>query len=175
MKKIRDSKWAIALVPSFVGAVLTLVVDGVKDIDIFSTLKLVLVTVCRWIMRFLNFEIKLLWILVVFGILLAILWVIIKIVESKKLSPPERMSYTEDHFTDWRWSWKWEKDYRGEYQIGDLVAHCPKCNTPMRHDDYDTTFHCPRCKYDSRYHSDNHHDVTLVIYDNINRKIQHTT
>lgn len=172
MKKFWNSKWTFALITSFAGTLFTVFIDWLKKKDIFSTLKLVFTTVWRWLLAFLNFEIKVWWILVALGVLVVILWVIAKIANAKESDPPAWMQYTEDRFTDWKWSWTWEKGPYGKYQVANLVAHCPKCDTPMRHDNYDTVFHCSRCQYDSRRHKDNHDDVLIVIHDNIQRKTQ---
>jgi len=169
LKKIRDSKWALAIIPTILGTLLTLVVDVIKKADIFSTLKSVFFALWRCIINFLTFEVKVWWIIITLILLFLVLWIAVKIADKKELSKPEWMKYTEDHFVDWKWSWKWEKNYLGSYQVSNLVAHCPKCDTPMRHDDYDTAFHCPRCKFESRRHSDNRNDIMVVIYDNADK------
>ncbi len=166
IKKFRDSKWALALVPTIVGALLTLIIDCVKKINLFSTMVTVMKTLWSWIVRFLSFEVQVWWILAALLLLILILWIVAKIADVKGVAEPVWMKYTEDRFIDWKWSWKWEKNYLGSYQVSDLMAHCPKCNTPMRHDDYDTVFHCPRCLFESRKHSDNRNDILVVIYDN---------
>lgn len=170
MKKFRDSKWALALVPTFVAALLTLIVDWVKKIDIFSTLKSVVSTLWQWLLVVLNFEVKVWVILVILGTAFAILCIVAKIADSKDVPMPAWLQYTEDYFNDWKWSWTWERNIYGKYQVENLAAHCPHCGTPMRHDNYDTIFHCSRCGYESRRHTDNRQDIMVVIYDNVLRK-----
>lgn len=170
MKKFWNSKWTFTLVTSFIGTLFTVFVDWLKKKNIFSTLKLVLKTLWKWLRAFLDYEIKVWWILVALGVLAIVILIVGKIVASKDRTLPEWMNYTEDYFVDWKWSWTWEKGYDGKYRVENLTAHCPKCDTPMRHDYYDTLFHCSRCHYESNRHKDNREDVVVTILDNIKRK-----
>ena len=146
-----------------------LIIDWIKQIKIFSTLKFVLSWIWNLLITFLTIDVKMWLILVILSSLMLIIWIVLQVIAKQTATEPEWMKYTEDRFVDWKWSWKWEKNYLGAYEISQLMAHCPKCNTPMRHDNDEYTFHCPRCKYESHKHQDNRHDVMVVIYDNVAR------
>lgn len=172
MKKFRNSKWALAIVPVVLSFLLSLLADWIKQVEIFSTIKTIATTLWKWMLAFLNFEVKVWWILVFLVCLVILLWIIAKVADTKEKNQPKFLQYTEDHFRDWKWSWTWGRTYTGKWQVENLIAHCPQCDTPMRHDNFDTVFHCSRCSYESDNHSDNRDDVMVVIYDNVDRMMK---
>lgn len=178
MKKFWTNPWTITIGGVLLSFALSVLRDLVKGIKTLSTVKIVFSAIWRAIIAFLNFDLKVWWVLIGIAVILAILWIVLKrdkeneekLLEENKR--PDFTSYTEDHFRTWKWSWEWKYNtYMGEWNVDNLKAHCPKCDTPMQHDLAETAFECPRCQYGSYYED---HEVSsqvkAVIIDNIKRK-----
>lgn len=179
MKKILKNPWVLGIGTTVIGGVLlSFILDWIKGVNWLSTLKTVVKFIVNIVSTILNFELKLWWILLGIGIIIVALIVISKIYEAKQESgDPEFLSYKEDYFGSWRWSWDWRfNKYDMKWHIDDdsVVAHCPKCDTPMFHDYHDTAFECPRCQFKTDYRSKHktRRDVKVLIIDNLNRKDQ---
>ena len=173
MRRFRKSTWALALVPVILSAILTAIYDAIKDKPILSTLWIWIKTFCSWVVSFLNFELKVWWVLLGIALIIFVLFIIIKLSENTDKFKPEFASYKEDIFAGWKWSWEWHfNTYKGSWQVDNLQAHCPECDTPMFHDDYDRNFQCPRCGFRTDCFSEhkNRHEVEAIIIDNVNRK-----
>lgn len=173
MKKFWKNPWTISIGTAIFAFLLTILRDLLKGKRILSTIWSILSAVWRAILTFLNFNLKVWWVLLGIAAVIAILWLLSKFDEkSSESKKPEFTSYTEDHFRTWKWSWKWEfSSYQKKWHVSNLVAHCPKCDTPMQHDQFEETYQCPRCRYTSQY--DEHEtrsQVEAVIIDNLNRK-----
>lgn len=173
MKKFLKSPYTITILGGLIVLIIwSLISDymsGDKLLTMFST---ILTSVYGAIIAFLTFNIKLWWLLLgIAGIVIIAL--IIANHKPEEQTKPEFTNYTHDHFRTWTWSWKWTfSDYRRGWRVSDLRAHCPKCGTPMQHDQYEDVFQCPRCQFRAEY--DNHeksHEVEAVIIDNLDRKI----
>lgn len=173
MKKFWKSPWAIALVPVFLGTILTAIYDAIKDKPILSTLWGWIKAIWGWIVAFLNFELKIWWILLGIAGIIAVLFFIAKLSSEKETNLPSFTSYKEDSFGGWKWSWDWRlNSYDRKWHIDNLRAHCPKCNTPMFHDISDANFQCPRCDFHTDY-SIKHKtrsEVEAIIIDNLDRQ-----
>ena len=174
MKKFFKSPWVIGIGTTVVGGViLSIVLDLIKEVSILSTLGTVIKTVWGWIISFLTFELKVWWVLLGIVVIIIVLLVISKVADSKEETLPKFLSYKEDKFDSWKWTWDWGFNrYDYKWHIKDLKAHCPKCDTPMFHDAHDTNFQCPRCSYKTDYRTKfkRRREVEAIIIDNLNRR-----
>ena len=176
MKKFWKSPWTIAIFSAFLAPIATMIIDAIMKKPLLSTLWTVIKTVWGWIVAFLTLDLKLWWVLLGIGCIIGILILIAKIYDVKhEHNDPEFLSYKEDYFGSWRWSWDWRfNEYDMKWHIDDdsVVAHCPNCDTPMFHDYHDTAFECPRCQFKTDYKSKHkkRRDVKVLIIDNLNRK-----
>ena len=79
MRRFLKSPWTIGIGTTVIGGVtLSIVLDAIKKVSILSTLKNILMFIWNCIISFLNFEIKLWWLLVAVGLLFVVLWIISK-------------------------------------------------------------------------------------------------
>lgn len=173
LRRFWKSPWALALVPVVFGTILTAIYDAIKDKPILSTLWEGLKTVFGWIISFLNFELKVWWVLLGIALIIFVLFIIIKLSENTDKFKPEFASYKEDVFAGWKWTWEWRfNNYKGSWQITNLQAHCPECDTPMFHDQYDRDFQCPRCDFCTDYRSSHkrRNEIEAIIIDNVKRQ-----
>lgn len=171
MKKFLKSPWTISITTAILSPFLTVIYDVVKEKPFLSTLKAILLALRNGFITFLNYELKVWWILLGITALL-LLFIIIKIANDKD-DKPDFMDYTEDYFGIWKWSWEWHYNtLKAAWCTSDLKAHCPKCDTPMFHDRDEYFFQCPRCGFESP-EKDGHkksYEVDALIIDNLNRK-----
>lgn len=174
MKKFFKSPWTIGIGTTVLGGViLSIVLDLIKEVSILSTLWTAIKTVFGWIITFLTFDLKVWWVLLGIGAIILALIIIAKISNSKESEPPAFLAYKKDKIGDWNWSWDWDFWMtENKWHIKDLKAHCPKCDTPMFHDNWDTKFQCPRCNYETNYSTKfkRRNEVEAIIIDNIHRQ-----
>lgn len=176
MKKFLKSPLGITIITAFLTPVATLIVDAITKKTFFTTLFSVVKCIWSWLITFLTFELKVWWVLLGAGVVIGILIIISKLYDAKhKDSDPEFVSYKEDNFGGWKWSWDWYfNKYDMKWHIDDdsVVAHCPKCDTPMFHDRHDTAFNCPRCQFETDYKSKHktRKEVMVLIIDNVKRR-----
>ena len=172
MKKFLKSPWTISVTTTLLGFFLTVGYDLIKGKQVFTTIGKFFSMLWGWIISFLTFDLKVWWVLLGIAVLFFALYVVVKIGEQKEQAKPDFTNYTQDHFRLWKWSWSWEwSSYHKRWHVANLHAHCPKCDTPMSHDQYEDIFQCPRCRFHAEY--DNHeksYEVEAVIIDNLNRK-----
>ena len=108
LKKFLKSPLGIAIITAFLTPVATLIVDAITKKTFFTTLLRVVKCIWSWIVAFLTFELKVWWVLLGAGVLIGILIIISKLYDAKhKDSDPEFVSYKEDNFGGWKWSWNW--------------------------------------------------------------------
>ena len=173
IKRFSKSPWTLALMPVLFGTMLTAIYDAIKDKPILSTLWGWIKTIWGWIVAFLNFELKVWWVLIGISVIIAVLIIISKLSNEKENTLPSFTSYKEDIFGEWKWSWDWHlNSYDKKWHVDNLRAHCPKCDTPMFHDNSDIRFQCPRCGFETNWGSNhkNRFEVEAIIIDNLERK-----
>lgn len=103
-------------------------------------------TIWDWIVICLFFRIAVIWILCGLSVIVAGLYVYIRLrlkFEESNIMP--FLSYTEDVFDGYKFRWEYRKGYFGKYEISNLTLLCPKCETPM-HSNYNG-HDCPRCNH----------------------------
>lgn len=177
MKQFFKSPWTISLTATLFGFILTIAYDLLKGKQVLSTIKAFFLISINGISVFLNFELKVWWVLLVIIIVIAILLCIGYITRRKSSAcdNPEFTKYTEDYFGSWKWSWTWSFDsFEEKWFVQDLKAHCPKCDTPMLHDEYESYYSCPRCGFQPQY-LDRHKkmfEVEAIIHDNVSRSLK---
>lgn len=173
MRKFLKSPWTIGITTTLLSFMLTVVYDLVKNKKVFTTIGFIAQKIWKCIIDFLNIKIKLWCIILVLIALLIALCIYAKILDMKQNdSKPEFLSYTEDHFKTWKWSWTWGfNSYEKVWDIDKLYAHCPKCDTIMLTDEYNSRYSCPRCEYESQYGTyEKDYEVRAIILDNLRRK-----
>lgn len=171
MKKILNNPWVVTVGSSVIFAGLTAVYDYAQEQRVFTTLWKIVSAVFRWIICVLNLQFRLWWALVFIAVVVGIVLLVKRIKGPELPSDPPFIEYKEDRFGGWKWTWDWEKNYAGEWDIRNLFAHCPNCDTPMRHDIYEHNYRCPRCRHEDYISQSNiSEDIKAVICDNVNRK-----
>ena len=172
VKKILKSPWTIAIASAFLAPIATMIVDAIMKKPLLSTLWIVVKALWNGIVSFLNFNIKVWWLLIGIGVIIGALVIIAKVVDVQEEKQPKFLSYKEDFFGAWKWSWRWEQNaYNKKWNVDNIRAHCPQCDTPMFSNDSESHFRCPRCDF-STYGS-NHkkrYEIEALIIDNLERK-----
>lgn len=167
------SELKVGLITTVFGFLLTVVYDFWKEKPILTTLVAMFKSLVRLAWRILDFDLKVWWILA-FVFLLIVVASIINKLRKEEDAQPDFLSYREDQFKNWKWTWSWRLSSRtNKYVISDLNAHCPKCDTQMmgRYDDYSLLFTCPRCEFTAMNEQcDQPSKVETIIFDNIRRK-----
>lgn len=178
--------WVLGIGTTVLGGVATsFIYDSLKQLPLSTTAKNVYIWIKSGINSFLNFDIKLWWILVGIVIIILIASIPSKKPQTKSREPqepetpdtpltlPNFYKYTSGVLKRWRWNWRWKKMYDGNYQIDNLTAQCPKCDTPMFEGERlgFLSFRCPRCSFyimgDEVEFPD---DIEALILDNIRRE-----
>lgn len=174
MKKFLNSPWTISIGTTFFGVILTVIIDFIKGKQILSTISFLLLKLWDAIITILCFDLKLWWIIMGIGVILLILFLVSKVKPEKNPLKPDFISYNNDKFSNYKWSWNWEfSTSKKKWHVSNLVPHCPNCDTPMLSDTYEITFQCPRCKFKSLYNEhEKSYEVEAIIIDNLNRKKQ---
>jgi hypothetical protein len=171
MNKIKNHPWTIAIVAALLGPVFTLIVDIFKKIPYLTTFR----NICKLIINFLNFDLKVWWIIISGFIISIVIMLIYRKRDSDNL--PDFINYTEDSFKRWRWQWEWNfNENKGKWQVLNLRPYCPNCSTRL--DYYDDSYvisasaKCPRCEayYSSRDTGFEYkNDIELLIIDKIEK------
>ena len=172
MKKFLNNPWVIAIGSTVVGGVLlTLVNDWINEIDWLSTLKAVLRFIGNMIIAFLNFELKVWWVLVTIAFLGAAFVIFILILSKKtETTPVPFLSYRKDSVLGYTWEWDYEKIYDGNYTITNLHPICSKCGMRLKQDGaYGLSMECLRCGISKKWELDYLVDAQMLIEDNIKK------
>ncbi len=128
------------------------------------------------ILKFLNFEIRVWWIIVFLIGAIGILYLIDKF-QVKEPDSPNNLIYKKDNFKGWLWTWQWEWNaYQNSWNVSNLKAHCPKCETLLIDTKYFTneiSFDCPRCSFNHKERDiELPSKIEMLILDNIRRKTE---
>ena len=119
MKKFWASPWTIGIGTSFIGFLFTVIYDLVKDKSIFSTIWSIIKWIWNLIISFLNFNIKVWWLLIGIAVLFLVLFLIAKYYDFKNENENSAgfLKYTKDTIQGWSWDWNWQKDWSGKYDV----------------------------------------------------------
>ena len=107
MKKFIKNPWVLGIGTTVIGGVLlSFALDWIKGVDWLSTLRTVISHIVNAIVVFLNFELKVWWLLVAIALLAGTLIVVSRILDAKKKSTPLHfLSYTKDSILGYVWEW----------------------------------------------------------------------
>lgn len=172
VKKLLTSPIGLILITTVLGFISTVISDSLQDKPVFSTIGVVIQAVWNFIVSFLNFELRVWWVLIGIIALIAVMYVWYKIESTKNSIPnqPPFIEYTKDCIDGWHWKWKWEVRWDGKYSIEQLHPVCPQCDTPLVQDDDNyLSKKCLRCKFRTRDELPNYDHIKVIISDNIMR------
>lgn len=173
VKKFFLNPWTVGIGVALFGFLLTIIGDVVTGEKIFSTL----VTGLRWlwnsILSFLNYNLKVWWVLIGICVFALGLWLYSKILDTKEpeVHIPPFLEYTQDYILGYKWEWTWGKDYYDKYSVENLHPICMKCETPLC-DDYQSYYGltCLRCKKSHTGSVPKEDHVKTLIYDNVKKR-----
>jgi hypothetical protein len=173
MKKFLKNPWFFTIGTTVIGGVLlTLVNDWIKKVDWLSTLKTVIGFIANAVNAFLNFELKVWWVLVAIGFAAIVLLVLVKISDTKSRSTdPPFASYKTDYVLGYTWEWDYKQGYDGMYAINNLHPVCSRCGMRLkRGGPYGLDMECLRCRTTQKWDDDYLIDAQMLIEDNIKKK-----
>ena len=151
----------------------TLIYDRVKDKPILTTILNWLGTIWGWVKSFLNFELKVWWLIV--AILAIALVIIIAIAYSDKpvgkSGLPAFTSYKKDRFLRWTWRWDWALGKNG-WDIINLTPFCNVCDTQLvnRSNYLEQIIVCPRCNKTIQDYAEGSIEIETLIRDNVRKE-----
>lgn len=172
IKKFMKNPWVLGIGTTVIGGVLlSLVMDCIKKIDWLSTLKVVLQFIGNAIVTFLNFELKVWWVLVATALLIIALIIVSKILDIKEgINPISFLSYTKDSELGYTWEWTYTKGFDGKYTISDLHPICSKCGMRLRQGgSFGMEMECLRCHTTTEWKESYLDDARMLIKDNIRK------
>lgn len=176
MKKSKGfwrNPWTVSIGSSLVIFVITIIIDMITAEKVFSTIKVIFCLILKDSLAFLNFELKVWWLLIGGVVLIFILWGYGKYQDSKQsvLTKPQFLEYNQDRLLGYKWKWTWEKDYCGKYGIENLHPICSKCSTPLvyKYTGYGR-LKCLRCGEVYQNELPDEDEVKMLISDNVRRK-----
>lgn len=172
MKKLIKNQWVLGIGTTVIGGVLlSFVMDWINKVNWLSTLKAALQFIGHAIVAFLNFELKVWWILVALALLFVALVIYVKFLDTKQESTPiPFLSYTSDSLLGFTWEWEYTKNYEGKYTISNLHPICSKCGMTLRQGgSYGLQMKCLRCNITKDWKSECLTDAQLLIEDNIKK------
>lgn len=107
MKKWAKNPWVLGIGTTVIGGVLlSLLLDWIQGIDWLSTFKNVMRFIFNGVVSFLNFEIKVWWLLIAIAIIVVGLLVATKIAGSQSNNiTPTFLQYTKDYVLGYSWEW----------------------------------------------------------------------
>ena len=161
----------IAIFSAFAGVVFTAIYDLIKSKPILSTFWNGL----KWIWKnIFEFEITVWQIILGIIVLILILYFLSKRENETPKNQLDWRNYTKDRIHNMTWSWYWEENLYGKWDVKDLRPICDSCGTKMKlENSYNNSYEfadCPRCGriYNERKDLEKIH---AVIIDNIQRRI----
>lgn len=173
MKKFLKNPWVLAIGSTVIGGVLlSFVLDWIKGVDWLSTLKTVVNFIINAVVAFLNFELKVWWVLVAIALLFAALIIYSKILDAKqKDTPIPFLTYTKDSMLGYAWEWEYQKTYDGKYSIANLHPVCSKCGMILKQGgSFGMEMQCLRCNTTKKWEYHYLTDAQMLIEDNIKKK-----
>jgi len=164
----------ITIVAAIISPLVTIAIDFVKSVPVFSTLKFVWRLLAENIVWIATYNIP-------FWIILLITmsaFVVIKLwfgIKKRSVTVPAYADYTEDVIDNIKWKWKYQYDpsFR-KYMIVEHKAYCPNCDSFLRGKSIYSVqqTECIRCNFsiqEKNIYSDLD-KINLIIIDNIERK-----
>lgn len=145
-----NNPWSISIGTATFSLFLTILYDLVKSKPILSSIGQIISWVIKVIVSILTFDIKVYWILIFLIVIVLVLFLFVTNSKPEN-SKPVFINYKTEKFKKLRWSWSWKYNTKqNAWNVSDLTAHCPKCDTTMLDSDsgiYGLRYECPRCNY----------------------------
>lgn len=174
LKNFIMNPWTVSIGSGLGVLLVTIVIDIVTAEKIFSTIKKILAAIWTVLLAFLNFEIKVWWLLIGTAVLIFVLWVWGKYLDSKQSvsAESEFLEYTQDTVLGYNWKWTWKKDSFGIYSIEQLHPICSQCGTPLVDSPtgYGGRYICLRCNNGTNRPMPDFEHVKMMISDNVRRR-----
>ncbi len=170
-KKFFMNPWTITLGSGLFVLLITIAIDLITAEKIFSTIVTVLSSALDGILAFLNFKLKVWWVITGIAALVFALYLWSKYLDSKKIeqNDPAFLEYTKDYILNYNWKWRWEKNLYGKYEIENLHPICSECETPLTRANGYGQLHCLRCNMTFQQALPDDNEVKMLISDNANR------
>lgn len=173
MKKFAKNPWVLGIGTTVIGGVLlSSVLDWITGVDCLSTLKIVVKFIVDTIVAFLNFELKVWWVLVAVALIIVVLIIIAKFFDAKeKNTPIPFLNYTKDSAMGYTWEWEYRETYEGKYTITNLYPVCSKCGMILKqgYTGYGMEMKCLRCNTSQSWENHYRTDAQMLIEDNIKK------
>lgn len=144
--------------------------ENTKNIPILKYLFISLKWIYNFIIDFLNFKIKIFWLIIVS----VVISIINKLYESSRNEQlPEFIKYEKDVFKSWIWRWKWEASNDG-WNISKLTPYCPIDDIQLINNGgfMRVSYYCPKCQ--KEYNEFNNpveytEEIKVLINDKVNK------
>lgn len=171
-KGFGNNPWTVSIGSALIVLLVSLLIDFITKEVIFSTLKNCFVFLWNVISSFLNTDVKIWLIMLAFIALVVFLYLGRKWKKTTAVVPPAFLSYTADDILQFKWKWRWQKNYYGEYDIEDLHPVCSNCDTPLvEGKNYcEECYICLRCNQEIYRALPEYDNVKMLILDNVRRK-----
>lgn len=172
MKKLFKNPWTLGIGTTVVGGVLlSFILDWIKGVDWLSTLKSGVKFIGNALIAFLNFELKVWWVLTAIALIILALIFLAKYYDAKaKNEKPPFFSYTKDSVLGYTWEWEYSKGYDGKYSISNLHPVCSKCGMNLKQGGvYGMQMECLRCNKTFSWKDSLRDDARMLIDDNIKK------
>ncbi len=169
LKTILGNPYTITITGVILSFLLTLLYDFFTKNPFLSTLNNSFSWALDKILQFLNYNVKMWWLIVVIASIIVIKSIAIKINENKVVKP-NFLSYREGTLKKWKWTWDYQKNFN-KWEVTNLVPYCPNCDTKMLKVGtgyFFSGYKCPRCEiHFSEYDSEEEILIRSLIEDNI--------
>jgi ribosomal protein L37AE/L43A len=171
----RSDKIAIAC--AIIPPLLTVWIDYLKSVPIFTTFISAITWLKKISIAFLTFKIQL-WVIIL--TIAVLIWLLVYLVRRREKQDKARqfnyLNYKEDNINGLTWRWLYHfNPVTNMYEIKDPKAYCPLCNSPLRFKNIflDSITECVRCSYriNGNVYGDMHKINSLII-DNIDRQLR---
>lgn len=172
MKKLLKHPLIVGIIPVILSFVLPVIYDTLKNSELLSTAKNILFFIKNCVSSFLQFNIKVWWIIVAVVIIIGILFILFNVDDAKNhdKSIPLWTQYKKDSINGWNWEWKWRRDSFGEYHIDDLHPVCSHCGSPLVYgDNFCDYLKCVRCNRRFQRGIPQTDHIKILIIDNVKR------
>ncbi len=173
-KSFLMNPWVVTTGSGLIILLVTIIIDVINATKIFSTIGNLFAYIWKAIIIFMNFELKVWWLLIGIILIFLILYLWAKYIDYQQamLNKPEFIEYTQDTILHYKWKWTWRKDSYGIYYISTIYPICPYCDTPLSDSTRDDwgEYTCLRCNKRTTTPIPNIEDVKMLISDNIRRR-----
>lgn len=161
----KTNEFKISLAILIIGGIGTIIYDQVTSATIFTTLVFVLKWCWNSFIFILIYPIKAYWIIILFAVIVAVLYLISRF-DKSETNAPAFLNYKSDILKRWKWSWSYDLTSKG-YMVTNLIPYCGACGYPMKYGrDYwgKVNAECPKCKkWISDHEKEDIVDVQLMI------------